>query len=157
MSKGKNRRPGMPGAPRAPLDFPCGREYFPLAFQPSPLSKNLVSAVRRCPSLKKFIGSLLVLTLLTLRLGAFGQEAFFEPIQSYLSKVVSISESDDLGKTGFFKPKRAFADALTLPDLTPVCRISPPLEEIFQDREPRLCCPLVPRDIFIPPESARLA
>jgi len=100
----------------------------------------------------KYLAALLVVTLLTLRLGSFCDEVFVTPVQDNLFGVTFIAAETD----GEGRPPLSLKGAASLVWVVePVTEVHVVLlESLFQPSAPQgLQLQLFPVDIFIPPES----
>jgi hypothetical protein len=108
--------------------------------------------MHRLERAKKIFALVLAVALLTLRMGAYTQEGFVEPIQNFISRTVLVTGEHSDQRLPFFKPKTSVADPVLffrdteiLGEFHPSVSLLDPLPLFWRQVE-------VSSDIFIPPE-----
>ncbi len=107
--------------------------------------------MRRLLPCDRILAFLLILIVLTARIGSLSDETFVHPIQDFIFKTAHLSADDAKAKTHGFKVKRAVADAFfsEMPVLADYIPVVSELEHVL----PYNALPEVYLDIFIPPDQ----
>ncbi len=94
---------------------------------------------------------LLVVSLLTGRLGSVSHTAFVEPIQNFISKKAQFVEDNTPRKSIFFKTKRSLSDVASTAEISLLEAYRPAFSKLIPC-SPFAAIPEVFLDIFIPPD-----
>lgn len=106
-------------------------------------------------ALRKIFGLVLIVALLTARIGSLSHETFVEPIQSYISQAAFFSSDDAKPAPILCKPNRpseavVWGEEAALPAYFP-------LIQNLSSYQPFQAMPEVFLDIFIPPDPLLLS
>jgi hypothetical protein len=101
---------------------------------------------------RRTLALLLIVAVMTARIGSFSYERFVQPIQSYISKAPFIAEGETNGKTPLVKPKRSFFDLASILSMEDLVHAHQPVVSMLISVQPFCLLPEVYLEAFDPPD-----
>jgi hypothetical protein len=104
---------------------------------------------------RRTLALLLIVAVMTARIGSFSYERFVQPIQSYISKAPFLAEGETTGKIPIVKLKRSLLDVASMLSMEDLIKRPQPALSLLISFQPFVRLPEVYLEKFDPPDPVR--